>query len=346
MKRVALWSGAAGTGLLALVLAGCPGGGGADAGKAGRGDASVPEGVVAEGTVMPAQYGAVGFPTGGLLREVLVAEGDHVEKGQLLARLDARELEARLQAARAELARTQANVKQVKAPVRQVELDVREAQLMQVRAELMAARNDTARAQRLKDTGAGTPAELDRALAVVARLEAQEATAQADIKLMQAGAREEAVAVAEAGVAAARAAVTQVEAALQLTELRAPFSGTVAWQEPRAGDFVGPGLPVVRLADTSHWVVKTEDLTELVVSRVSEGAPVFLTFDALPGVDLQGTVAAIRAFGERKKGDMTYTVTIEPRAQDPRLRWNMTASVRIAPRPDGGPVVEVKHLAH
>jgi HlyD family secretion protein len=56
-----------------------------------------------------------------------------------------------------------------------------------------------------------------------------------------------------------------------------------------------------------------------------------MTFDAIPGLKLPGTVSRIRALGENRQGDITYIVTVKPARHDDRLRWNMTASVTIAP---------------
>jgi HlyD family secretion protein len=85
----------------------------------------------------------------------------------------------------------------------------------------------------------------------------------------------------------------------------------------------------VRLADFSQWQVETDDLTELNVVRVREGAAVQLAFDALPGVTLPGTVVQIKPIGVNKQGDITYTVVIAPDRWDERLRWNMTAVATI-----------------
>ena len=66
--------------------------------------------------------------------------------------------------------------------------------------------------------------------------------------------------------------------------------------------------------------------------RVAEGAPATITFDAIPGLKVTGKVSRIKPLGENKQGDMTYVVIVAPDQIDPRLRWNMTASVAIEPR--------------
>ncbi len=100
----------------------------------------------------------------------------------------------------------------------------------------------------------------------------------------------------------------------------------------RRSEYVAPGAPAVHLADVSTWQIETTDLTELDVVRVRVGSPVTMTFDALPELELTGTVSRIRLLGENKQGDITYVVTITPDRQDERLRWNMTAAISIAPR--------------
>ena len=97
------------------------------------------------------------------------------------------------------------------------------------------------------------------------------------------------------------------------------------------GEQVSPGAPVAVLADLSSWQIETDDLTELNIVRIAEGAPVLITFDAIPDLELPGKVVRIKEIGENKMGDMTYTVIIAPDQNDDRLRWNMTATVVIEP---------------
>jgi HlyD family secretion protein len=115
------------------------------------------------------------------------------------------------------------------------------------------------------------------------------------------------------------------------TELKAPFAGTIASLDLEVGEQVSAAAPapVVRLADLTSWRVETDDLTEINVVYVQEGDSVSISIDALPELELTGTVERIRPLGENKQGDITYTATIIPASSDERLRWNMTASVII-----------------
>ena len=189
-------------------------------------------------------------------------------------------------------------------------------------AEIAAAQATVRQAQAQLDSvrAPARPADLASAQAELRR-------AQAQLDLLEA--RPESAAAAEADVASARAAVQQAQAALDETVLTAPFAGTVAQMTPAVGESVSPGVPVVQLADLTEWQIETDDLTELDVVRVSEGAEVQLRFDALPGVELTGHVSQIKPIGVNKQGDITYTVVIIPDEFNDQLRWNMTAAVTI-----------------
>jgi HlyD family secretion protein len=56
---------------------------------------------------------------------------------------------------------------------------------------------------------------------------------------------------------------------------------------------------------------------------------VTLTFDALPGLAKDGVVSRIRPIGQDNRGDIVYTLVIDPAQHDERLLWNMTAVVEI-----------------
>jgi hypothetical protein len=64
------------------------------------------------------------------------------------------------------------------------------------------------------------------------------------------------------------------------------------------------------------------------VARIAEGAPVDITFDALPGVTIAGTVEKIAARSSEGSG-VNYTVTISMDERPEKLRWGMTAFVDI-----------------
>jgi HlyD family secretion protein len=142
---------------------------------------------------------------------------------------------------------------------------------------------------------------------------------------------EEQIAQAEVGVRKGEIAVAQIEQQMEDAELRAPFAGTVADIDIKAGDQVNPGQVVAVLATLEHLQVRTTDLTELDVGRISVGNATEVSVDALPDDKYDGVVGEIGLQGKDYRGDVVYEVIVEFTAADlsESLRWGMTAMVEV-----------------
>ena len=140
--------------------------------------------------------------------------------------------------------------------------------------------------------------------------------------------REARIAAAEARIAALQVNLDAARIALEDSELRAPFDGVVVALKVDAGEEVNARQVVMSLADVSDWELLTVDLDELSVVNLSEGDNVKVSFDALPELEMSGTVSRISRFGEEVKGSVTYAAEIRLSGTDSRLRWGMTASIR------------------
>jgi multidrug resistance efflux pump len=171
----------------------------------------------------------------------------------------------------------------------------------------------------------------------IAQAQADVASAQAALDDLEAGATSEQIAVAEAGVQIAEAGVEQAktgvmsaQAELAKTELIAPFAGTISDLAVDEGEIVQSGSLAIALGDFSKWQIETDDLTEIDVVNVREGANVKISVDALPDAEFEGKVVRITPKAETKAGDQTYTVLIDITNGDTsKLRWGMTTFVDI-----------------
>ena len=94
-----------------------------------------------------------------------------------------------------------------------------------------------------------------------------------------------------------------------------------------AGEEVSPRQFVMSLADTSEWELVTLDLDELSVVNLSEGDGVSVVFDALPDLEMNGTISRVSRYGEEQQGAVIYSADVRLSSTDPRLRWGMTASI-------------------
>ncbi|MBP2659985.1 MAG: efflux transporter, family, subunit [Firmicutes bacterium] len=249
--------------------------------------------VLAEGIVYPIQYAEMAMPVEGTIGEILVKEGERIGAGQPIIRLVREDYQDRVGSARSNVAGAAAAVEQA-------------------HVNLADAERELQRQQRLEKAGAATRQKIEQVQMEVERKRAALMQAQADL-------------TAGEGKAA------ESQRVLDKTEIRAPIDGTVVFLDVKVGEHAAAGKVLVRIADESGWEVRSDDLTELAVAKVKMGDAVNLTFDGIPGVDIPGKVKFIRSYGEKKRGDMTYTVFIAPEQWDGRLRWNMTAQIAITP---------------
>jgi HlyD family secretion protein len=173
--------------------------------------------------------------------------------------------------------------------------------------------------------------ELDRAEAAVTKAELQverlpDDATPAEIEQAQVDLR---LARTDRDVAAS--ALSEAQVALRQTELRAPFSGTVAAIDVERGEQAPGGEPVLTIGDLTGWLIETTDLSELEVVRVAVGDAATVTFEALPDLVLAGHVDRIQVRGTGPAGNVVFAVAIRPDTHNEQLRWNMTATVRITP---------------
>jgi multidrug efflux pump subunit AcrA (membrane-fusion protein) len=135
------------------------------------------------------------------------------------------------------------------------------------------------------------------------------------------------VATAEAREKAAQAAIESAKAALSHLELTSTLNGTVVKQDLIVGQQVTAGQPVITIADFSQMYAETDDLTEIEVVDISVGQKASVVPDAIPDLEISGTVDKISDVYEEKRGDVTYTTRILLDTIDPRLRWGMTVVI-------------------
>lgn len=301
-------------------------------------------GITAEGRVEPLRFAEIAFTTSGVISEVLVREGETVTKGQPLIRLgDASD--TNYAAAELELVNAQKAINDLTnaagTDLAQAIIDLKDAQeeyekaanyltylqtsqkVPQTETRSFLIQNWKGYEYRTKTRHFKGPAPEDWIIEAQNDLtlkKAQLDDAQRTYDRLKDGADAEQLVVLEAQLKAAQAKV----AAFSVT---APFDGVVAELNARAGNSISAGEIVVTVADFSSWRIETTDLTEIDVVELSEGGPVTITLDAIPGTTLNGVIESISQTYEEKQGDVVYGVTVALDDGDPLLRWGMTAVV-------------------
>jgi HlyD family secretion protein len=257
------------------------------------------------------------------IERMLVAEGDVVREGQVLAEFSDLALkEAAMAQAEASLAQARARLDRTLAAGRPSEIAAQRARIEALRNAEDSARRDAERAERLERSGAGAEAAAERArfLANRTRAERVEAEAALDTLLRP---RPEDVALAEAELAAAQSALLRARADAELSRLRAPIAGTVLRVIARAGEQAGSD-GVVELADLSALDV-VADIYETDLPRLRLGA----TAEILVPGETARFAATVREIGWQVRRT-TQAGTDPVAAVDAR-----TVEVRLALAPEG-----------
>lgn len=301
--------------------------------------------IIAEGRVEPVHYAQIAFSTSGVVSEVLIKEGQQVQKGQPLIQLgdasDTNYAAAQVELANAQkalndlvdtsssdLAQTVIELKDAKEAYNKADNYLHYLQtaqkVPQTQTQVYLVQTWKGYQYEYKTKNFKGPAPEDwivEAQNDLALKKAKMDELQRAYDRMKNGADSEQLAVLEARLNAAKAGV----AAFSVV---APFDGVVAALNAKTGSSINAGEVAVTVADFSNWLVKTTDVTEIDVVNLKEGQPVTVTFDALPELELKGSVLSIGQTYTQNQGDIVYEVTVLLTDTNPALRWGMTSAVK------------------
>jgi multidrug efflux pump subunit AcrA (membrane-fusion protein) len=262
------------------------------------------------GTVRSRRSAALAFETDGRIAELEVREGDRVEAGAVLARLDGAAQRLAELSSEASLALARSELAKLEAGVRAEEKLRLEAALAEAQALAAWSASDLARARTLRDQEVGSQATVERLEAELRAAEARVAAAQAELDQARAGTRLEDLEVARARVAVAEAALASARERLEKTELAAPWAGAVVARLASAGEHVDAGESVVELVDLSRREIAVE-VPSRWAAEVRPGGRVLVRLDEAPGFTLEAVISARAPAAEEASRNFRALVDVE-----------------------------------
>jgi len=247
----------------------------------------------ATGYVVAQRKAAIASKATGRLEWLGVAEGSTVKAGEVIARLDNRDVVAQAQSAQAAVRAARASLESAKAEERD-------------------ASSQLKRNQDLVAQGFVSQASLDSV-----KMRAERAVAG--------------VANAQAAISVAEANAQNAQVAVDYTLIRAPFDGVIVSKAANVGDMVTPFSSavdskgaVVNMVDMSTLEVEA-DVSEGSLAKVRVGQPCEITLDALPDARFRGHVSRMVPTVDRAKATVVTKVRFD--AIDPRILPDMSAKV-------------------
>jgi membrane fusion protein (multidrug efflux system) len=233
---------------------------------------------------------------GGYVTEIPVTDNQHVNAGDLLARIDQRDYKIAVDQAKAQVAVAQANIDNVQAQLdsQREQIEQAQAQVDQAQAQLQFSQQEEARARDLVEKGAGTVqreqqtrSDMQSQSANTTRAKAASIAAELGVKTLDAQLES-----ARAQLQQAQAQLDQANLNLQYTSVVAAQSGRVVKLGGAAGTFTTAGQSLMMFVPDEVWVVANYKETQLADMR--PGQPVEVRIDAYPGRKLTGHVASVQ----------------------------------------------------
>jgi multidrug resistance efflux pump len=263
--------------------------------------------------------------TEGRLDELLVWEGQRIEKGSVVAKLYQRDFRNALQLAEAKAAAAGENLAKLRAGSRPQEIEKARAEMQEAQARAETAKKVFLRSQELLKSGAVSKerAESDEGihLAAAARL----SQAVQVLNLFEAGSRKEDIALAEAELHQAQAELEIAKTNLEYANVYAPVSGVVLHRFVSVGDRVSQEKPLLTIYDPAQLQMRV-DVTQSNIAQVFTGQEVEIITEAVPDRKWKGEVLRIEPLADVAKNTITVRIKIfEP---DRLLFPEMTARAR------------------
>jgi HlyD family secretion protein len=252
----------------------------------------------------------VAAEVGGRLLELRVMEGDRVNQGDAIARIDTRDVELEIARARADRSVAEAQVRLLLAGARpedirqaEAQVDVAAADVTAASADLKAAETDLGRFETLLKANAGSQKQRDDAAARVDVARERERGARERVRAarevvasLQSGARPEEVQAARARVASVDARLAQLEKGRGDAAVTTPVGGIVTQKLVDTGEMIAPRMPLVVVTDLDHaWA--NLFVPEPMVPRITLGQAATVFTDA-GGPGLPGTVTFVSSRAE------------------------------------------------
>jgi HlyD family secretion protein len=281
--------------------------------------------VSTNGKIEPVQNLERHAPISTTVKRVLVKEGDHVRRGQLLLQLDDADIRSKAAQAQAQIKAAQADQAALQAGGTHEEVLTIESKLSKARTAREGAQRNLDALRKLQQEGAASAGEVTAAEENVQR-------AQSDLTLAEKTKADRfsqpEVEKVQAQAAEAQAAYEAAEDALSKSSIRAPFEGIVYSLPVKQGAFVQGGELLLQEADLSSVLVRAF-VDEPDIGRLQPGQRVEITWDAIPSRTWTGTVstvpATVKSRGSRNVGEITCAVD----NRDLRLLPNVNVGVTI-----------------
>jgi HlyD family secretion protein len=311
--------------------------------------------IKANGVVQPVRKINLGPKEAGRVAELFVREGDTVQQGQLIARMDSEQIQAQVRQFQAALERAESELAQKLAGNRQEDIAKAEAdvekfrsQLAEGRSRLQLATQQVERKRIPVEQGAISRDSLDQSLTEernakdnLNQLQSSLTSAQQELIKQRNGFRVEEISQAKASVAVAKAQLQDYKIQLINRQVLAPFAGIITRRFADVGDFITPTTSVstsdsansASIAELSSGLEVEAKVLEASIALIQIGQPVEVRSDSYPDRIFRGQVQLIAPRAIQENNVTSFRVKVKLDSGLDKLKAGMNVKLSFVGKP-------------
>ncbi|RMC96399.1 efflux RND transporter periplasmic adaptor subunit [Clostridium autoethanogenum] len=256
--------------------------------------------------------------------EISVDLGSKTNEGDVLIKLDTKDLQGQVDQAQAALNTANANLTNAQNITRPEQVAEAQSSVSSASQSYETVKKNYDRVQALVNAGAATQQELDSASEQLATADSQYKTAQEQLAMLENGPTKSSIDVYKAQVSQAQAALKTAQTSLSDATITAPISGVVNTRSVNVGDTVSPGTTLLSIINSSDLYVDAYAPLDI-VSQIKEGQEVAVKVSEIPDKQFKGRIAVINSNLNSESRDILVKVSLTDK--DSQLKPGMFAEI-------------------
>lgn len=258
--------------------------------------------------------------------QILVDIGSKVKEGDVLIKLDTKDLQSQVDEAQSAVATAKANLTNAKNSTRPEQINEAQISVNNLYQTYETATKNYNRIQSLVKAGASTEQELDSSSQQLSSAKAQYNTAKEQLAMLKSGPTESSINVFQAQVNQAETALKAAETSLSNSIITAPISGSVSARSVNAGDTLSPGVSAISIVNPTNLFINAYAPLD-VSSQLSVGQSVNIKVSELPDKEFKGKISVINSQVNSQSRDILVKVTID--SKDSKLKPGMFCEIAL-----------------
>ncbi|HWQ42586.1 MAG TPA: efflux RND transporter periplasmic adaptor subunit [Desulfosporosinus sp.] len=260
------------------------------------------------------------------IAEINVDVGSTVKKGDILVKLDSKELEVQVVQAQAGVNTAKANLTKIQSKARPEQISQAQAALDSAQTSYENSNHTNERNQQLFNSDVISKSQLEQSQTALASAEASYKSAQEALNILNSGETSETINVFQSQLKQAQAALALAQTQLNDGTIVSPISGVVSDKNINVGELATAGVPLVTVVNPDAVIVNAY-LPSALISKVKAGQETVIKVSEIPDKEFKGEISVVNSVMDSKSKNILVKVKFKDK--DPLLMPGMIAEVGV-----------------